>query len=75
MKASGVPLSEHRVVVFGAGTAGIGIADQVRDAMVRVGVSEEESYKRFWCIDRNGLVTDNMEDLLDFKFRTQEKQK
>ncbi|WP_142953627.1 oxaloacetate-decarboxylating malate dehydrogenase [Bacillus cereus] len=67
VKASGVPLSEHRVVVFGAGTAGIGIADQVRDAMVRVGVSEEESYKRFWCIDRNGLVTDNMEDFLDFQ--------
>ncbi|MED1300740.1 NAD-dependent malic enzyme [[Bacillus thuringiensis] serovar konkukian] len=67
VKASGVPLSEHRVVVFGAGTAGIGIADQVRDAMVRVGVLEEESYKRFWCIDRNGLVTDNMEDLLDFQ--------
>ncbi|HDR7515214.1 oxaloacetate-decarboxylating malate dehydrogenase [Bacillus mobilis] len=67
VKASGVPLSEHRVIVFGAGTAGIGIADQVRDAMVRVGVSEEESYKRFWCIDRNGLVTDNMEDLLDFQ--------
>ncbi|MDY0851166.1 oxaloacetate-decarboxylating malate dehydrogenase [Bacillus thuringiensis] len=67
VKASGLPLSEHRVVVFGAGTAGIGIADQVRDAMVRVGVSEEESYKRFWCIDRNGLVTDNMEDLLDFQ--------
>ncbi|WP_242282062.1 oxaloacetate-decarboxylating malate dehydrogenase [Bacillus cereus group sp. BfR-BA-01346] len=67
VKASGVPLSEHRVVVFGAGTAGIGIADQVRDAMVCVGVSEEESYKRFWCIDRNGLVTDNMEDLLDFQ--------
>ncbi|MGN4481105.1 oxaloacetate-decarboxylating malate dehydrogenase [Bacillus cereus group sp. MYBK5-1] len=69
VKASGVPLSEHRVVVFGAGTAGIGIADQVRDAMVRVGVSEEESYKRFWCIDRNGLVTDNMEDLLDFQIK------
>ncbi|MES5954422.1 oxaloacetate-decarboxylating malate dehydrogenase [Bacillus fungorum] len=67
VKASGVPLSEHRVVVFGAGTAGIGIADQVRDAMVRVGVSEEESYKRFWCIDRNGLVTHNMEDLLNFQ--------
>ncbi|QWI16151.1 oxaloacetate-decarboxylating malate dehydrogenase [Bacillus wiedmannii] len=67
VKVSSVPLSEHRVVVFGAGTAGIGIADQVRDAMVRVGVSEEESYKRFWCIDRNGLVTNNMEDLLDFQ--------
>ncbi|PGV17198.1 oxaloacetate-decarboxylating malate dehydrogenase, partial [Bacillus cereus] len=74
VKASGVPLSEHRVVVFGAGTAGIGIADQVRDAMVRVGVSEEESYKRFWCIDRNGLVTDNMEDLLDFQIPYARKQ-
>ncbi|MGX5528331.1 oxaloacetate-decarboxylating malate dehydrogenase [Bacillus toyonensis] len=67
VRASGVPLSEHRVVVFGAGTAGIGIADQVRDAMVRVGLSDEESHNRFWCIDRNGLVTDNMEGLLDFQ--------
>ncbi|MGE6346935.1 oxaloacetate-decarboxylating malate dehydrogenase [Bacillus mycoides] len=67
VKASGVPLSEHRVVVFGAGTAGIGIADQVRDALVRVGLSEQEAHERFWCIDRNGLVTDNMEDLLDFQ--------
>ncbi|MBJ7945766.1 oxaloacetate-decarboxylating malate dehydrogenase [Bacillus cereus group sp. N24] len=67
VKASGVPLSEHGVVVFGAGTAGIGIADQVRDAMVRVGLSDEESHNRFWCIDRNGLVTDNMEGLLDFQ--------
>ena len=67
VKASGVPLNEHRVVVFGAGTAGIGIADQVRDALVRVGLSEQEAHERFWCIDRNGLITDNMEDLLDFQ--------
>ncbi|MED1409819.1 MULTISPECIES: oxaloacetate-decarboxylating malate dehydrogenase [Bacillus] len=67
VKASSVPLNEHRVVVFGAGTAGIGIADQVRDAMVRVGLSEQEANERFWCIDRNGLITDNMEDLLDFQ--------
>ncbi|MGN4423504.1 oxaloacetate-decarboxylating malate dehydrogenase [Bacillus cereus group sp. MYBK30-1] len=67
VKASSVPLNEHRVVVFGAGTAGIGIADQVRDAMVRVGLSEQEAHESFWCIDRNGLITDNMEDLLDFQ--------
>lgn len=67
VKASGVPLNEHRVVVFGAGTAGIGIADQVRDALVRVGLSEKEAHERFWCIDRNGLITDDMEDLLDFQ--------
>ncbi|PEY32331.1 NAD-dependent malic enzyme [Bacillus cereus] len=67
VKASGVPLCEHRVVVFGAGTAGIGIADQVRDAMVHAGLSEKEANERFWCIDRNGLLTDNMEGLLDFQ--------
>ncbi|WP_090692205.1 oxaloacetate-decarboxylating malate dehydrogenase [Bacillus sp. 166amftsu] len=67
VKASSVPLCEHRVVVFGAGTAGIGIADQVRDAMIRAGLSEQEANESFWCIDRNGLITDNMGDLLDFQ--------
>ncbi len=67
VKVSGVPLCEHRVVVFGAGTAGIGIADQVRDAMMRAGLSEKEATARFWCIDRNGLITDQMESLLDFQ--------
>lgn len=67
VKVSGVPLCEHRVVVFGAGTAGIGIADQVRDAMMRAGLSEKEATARFWCIDRNGLITDQMENLLDFQ--------
>ncbi|WP_028402232.1 NAD-dependent malic enzyme [Ectobacillus panaciterrae] len=64
---SGMPLSKHRVVVFGAGTAGIGIADQVRDAMVREGLSVEEANRRFWCLDRPGLLTDNMEELYDFQ--------
>jgi malate dehydrogenase (oxaloacetate-decarboxylating) len=67
VRASGIPLSEHRVVVFGAGTAGIGIADQVRDAMVREGLSWEEANRRFWCIDRYGLLTDDMIDLYDFQ--------
>ncbi|MDU0811103.1 NAD-dependent malic enzyme [Bacillus siamensis] len=66
-KASKVPLKEHKVVVFGAGTAGIGIAEQLREAMVHAGLSEEESYSRFWCIDRNGLLTDDMKDLRDFQ--------
>ncbi|GAA3333042.1 hypothetical protein GCM10020331_095540 [Ectobacillus funiculus] len=67
MQASGIPLREHRVVVFGAGTAGIGIADQVRDAMVREGLSWEEANRRFWCIDRNGLLADDMNGLYDFQ--------
>lgn len=67
VNASGIPLSEHRVVVFGAGTAGIGIADQVRDAMVREGISWEAANRNFWCIDRNGLLADDMEELYDFQ--------
>ncbi|MCI4170620.1 malic enzyme-like NAD(P)-binding protein, partial [Bacillus spizizenii] len=66
-KAYKVPLRDHRFVIFGAGTAGIGIADQLREALVREGLSEEESYQRFWCIDRNGLLTDDMDQLLDFQ--------
>ncbi|MEH6937675.1 NAD-dependent malic enzyme [Bacillus sp. JJ664] len=66
VRASDIPLSEHRVVVFGAGTAGIGIADQVRDAMVREGLSLEEANRRFWCIDRHGLLSEDME-LYDFQ--------
>ncbi|WP_445429146.1 NAD-dependent malic enzyme [Bacillus atrophaeus] len=66
-KASKMPLKEHRVVIFGAGTAGIGIAEQLREALVREGVDVEESYRRFWCVDRNGLLTDDMDDLRDFQ--------
>ena len=67
VRASGIPLREHRVVVFGAGTAGIGIADQLRDALARDGLTPEEATRRFWCVDRHGLLTDDMPDLRDFQ--------
>jgi malate dehydrogenase (oxaloacetate-decarboxylating) len=66
-RSGGVPLEENRVVVFGAGTAGCGIADQIRDAMVKAGLPREEATRRFWCIDRPGLLTDDMEGLRDFQ--------
>ncbi|AXH96505.1 NAD-dependent malic enzyme [Ornithinimicrobium avium] len=54
---TGVDLGEHRVVVFGAGSAGMGIAGLVRDEMLRTGSSqtEEEVYSRFWPIGIQGL--------------------
>jgi malate dehydrogenase (oxaloacetate-decarboxylating) len=67
VKASGIPLTEHRIVVFGAGTAGIGIAEHIRDAMVRSGLSKEEANDRFWCVDKPGLLIDDMEDIRDFQ--------
>jgi malate dehydrogenase (oxaloacetate-decarboxylating) len=60
VRACGTPLRSQRVVIFGAGTAGIGIADQIRDAMVGEGVSKAEATKRFWCVDSHGLITDDM---------------
>jgi len=57
--ASGVPLHEHKVVIMGAGTAGVGIADQIFAAMQRAGLSKEEARSRFWLIDKPGLLIQN----------------
>jgi malate dehydrogenase (oxaloacetate-decarboxylating) len=59
-RVCGTPLRNQRVVIFGAGTAGIGIADQIRDAMVREGLSKQDAVRRFWCVDRQGLLTTEM---------------
>ena len=60
VRVCGTPLRNQRVVIFGAGTAGIGVADQIRDAMVREGLSKEDAARRFWCVDRQGLLTTEM---------------
>jgi malate dehydrogenase (oxaloacetate-decarboxylating) len=56
-RATGVGLAEHRIVIFGAGTAGTGIADQLTAAMLADGLSEDQARQRFWAIDRAGLLT------------------
>jgi malate dehydrogenase (oxaloacetate-decarboxylating) len=66
VRVTGRPLADHRVLVFGAGTAGVGIADQIRDAIVESGYSQEEACRRIWLIDRPGLLTDDMDDLRDY---------
>jgi malate dehydrogenase (oxaloacetate-decarboxylating) len=65
--ASQIPLTEHRVVVFGSGTAGIGIADQLREAMTGDGLDPAAARARLWCLDRYGLLTDDMTGLRDFQ--------
>jgi malate dehydrogenase (oxaloacetate-decarboxylating) len=64
VRACGTPLRNQRVVIFGAGTAGIGIADQICNAMAAEGISKEDAAKRFWCVDRQGLLTADMKDEL-----------
>ena len=67
MRMAGTRPGEQRVVIFGAGTAGVGIADQIRVVMVRDGLTEEEATRRFWCVDRQGLLIDSMTELRDFQ--------
>ncbi len=64
MRVCGTPLRNQRIVILGAGTAGIGIADLIRDVMVSEGSSVEAAGRRFWCVDTNGLLTDDMGDRL-----------
>ncbi len=68
VRVCGTPLRNQRVIIFGAGTAGVGIADQIRDAMVREGLSKEDAARRFWLVDRQGLLTTGMaDDLPDYQ--------
>jgi malate dehydrogenase (oxaloacetate-decarboxylating) len=67
MRITGTRPSEQRVVIFGAGTAGVGIADQIRAVMINDGLSTEEATRLFWCVDVEGLLVDNMADLRDFQ--------
>lgn len=67
LHASGRKLTEERIVFFGAGTAGTGIADQLFQAMKRKGLNEEEAKNRFYLIDQAGLLVENMKNLADFQ--------
>ena len=63
MAISGQKLTNQVYLCFGGGTAGAGIASRVHREMVREGLSEEEAYKRFFMVDKQGLLFDDMEDL------------
>ncbi|MGN6681595.1 MAG: NAD-dependent malic enzyme [Streptosporangiaceae bacterium] len=65
VRATGTSLCDHRIVIYGAGTAGTGIADQLRAQMLADGLTEAEACARMWAIDRHGLVTSDMSDLSD----------
>lgn len=67
IKKTKTRLTEQRVVIFGAGTAGTGIADQLCAGMIREGSSKEEALSRFWLVDKQGLLTEEMTDLTEFQ--------
>jgi len=62
-KVAGRPLSQQQVVMLGAGSAGIGVLDMIRQQMVTEGLSESQALERIWVVDVVGLLTDDRTDL------------
>ncbi len=54
-------MKDQRIVIYGAGSAGMGIADQIKDGLtILEGLDKTEAARRFWCVDRNGLLVESM---------------
>ena len=68
VRAAGSRMRDQRVIILGPGTAGVGIADFLREAMVRDGLSASEAARRIWLVGRPGLLTDDLgTQLRDFQ--------
>jgi malate dehydrogenase (oxaloacetate-decarboxylating) len=63
VKVTGKSLKEQQIVMLGAGSAGIGVADGLRAAMREEGLTEQEAQSRFWVIDKDGLLHSGRKEL------------
>jgi malate dehydrogenase (oxaloacetate-decarboxylating) len=66
-RVTGIPMKHQRLVVFGAGAAGVAIADQVHDAIVADGATNEQARNQIWLVGKRGLLFDDMDDLRNFQ--------
>ena len=60
---TGTPLTEQRIALLGAGSAGIGIASLLLTAMKNAGLSDSEARRRFYAVDINGLLVEGLADV------------
>ena len=67
VKVTGQPICDQRIAIVGAGSAGIGIANLLLRVMIDAGLPESEARRRFYAIDRDGLLVEGMPGLLDFQ--------
>ncbi|QRN03083.1 oxaloacetate-decarboxylating malate dehydrogenase [Legionella sp. MW5194] len=67
VQVTGIRLSEQRIVIVGAGSAGCGIAELIVHAMIEDGISEAQARSQIYMIDRNGLLLEGMTGLLPFQ--------
>jgi malate dehydrogenase (oxaloacetate-decarboxylating) len=67
IRVTGIPMKHQELVVFGADAAGVGIADQLRAAMMADGATDEQALSQIWLAGANGLLFDDMDELRDFQ--------
>ncbi|MBV8147866.1 MAG: oxaloacetate-decarboxylating malate dehydrogenase, partial [Candidatus Eremiobacteraeota bacterium] len=67
MKVAHSNIRDQKFVIFGAGTAGCGVADLIAKAMASEGLPAQDAARRFWCVDRSGLLVDGMRDVQNFQ--------
>ncbi len=66
-RAAGTRMRDQRVVIHGAGTSGLGIADMMRELMVKDGLAPDEAMRRFYALGSRGLLVDTASGLRDFQ--------
>ncbi|KAH9478410.1 NADP-dependent malic enzyme [Psilocybe cubensis] len=65
--ASGLPLTEHRILFFGAGSAGVGVASQLMSFFTLLGMTEDQARRKIYLVDSQGLVYDARGHLAEHK--------
>ncbi|KAF8586624.1 hypothetical protein K439DRAFT_1631511 [Ramaria rubella] len=65
--SSGLPLTEHRILFLGAGSAGVGVAAQLLSFFTLQGMSEQDARSKIWLVDSQGLVYDKRGEMAEHK--------
>lgn len=66
-RRKGTKLSDERVIVYGAGAGGVGVANAIREGMIREGLSHEEATQRIFVLDSRGLLLEGRSRMDDYK--------
>lgn len=64
-KVTNIPVKDQKILVFGGGTAGVGVSDQILFEKIRSGLTEEQAKNDFYLVDRQGLIIEGMDGLTE----------
>lgn len=67
IKVTGIKLVDQKIAIFGGGSAGCGISNLIVKALISEGLSEKEALSRIFILDKNGLLVDDMQNLMSFQ--------